>query len=123
MADIELINELDLALNTTYSVTKAASNTLVAKYNAALGKSEGILVFSMSPGVVNTMEGKSNQLTEQEMGALMAMTQQFAEKWPHFKGPVPPRESVLAQLKVIERATVEDFGGAFVSHYGNKEWL
>lgn len=42
---------------------------------------------------------------------------------PHFKGPITPQESVELQMKVIEAATVETMGGAFVSHFGNKQWL
>ena len=48
MADVDLINKFDIPIAAPYSVSKAATNALVAKYNAALGKSEGILVLALS---------------------------------------------------------------------------
>ena len=57
MADLDLVNELGVAIATPYSVSKAAANLLVAKYNAALGKSEGILFFSLSPGKSSSQVG------------------------------------------------------------------
>jgi hypothetical protein len=41
---------------------------------------------------------------------------------PGFEGAITPEKSVSSMFKVIDRWTVEDTG-AFVSHYGNKEWL
>jgi hypothetical protein len=46
----------------------------------------------------------------------------IAKVAPHFKGPITPEESVKKQLEVIYRWTVEDTG-AFVSHFGNKQWV
>ena len=53
MADLDLIHKVDLASAAPYVASKAASNTIVAKYAAAL-KEEGILFLSMSPGYVST---------------------------------------------------------------------
>lgn len=51
------------------------------------------------------------------MGALM-------EYAPHFKGPISPEQSVKMVRSVWEKASIEDgFAGAFVSHYGNKQWV
>lgn len=50
MADLELVNQINVAIAAPYSVSKAAANLLVAKYHAALGKKEGILFLSLSPG-------------------------------------------------------------------------
>jgi hypothetical protein len=47
----------------------------------------------------------------------------FATYAPHFTGPMQAEESVKMQLDVLSRATVESSGGAFVSHFGNKQWL
>lgn len=38
-------------------------------------------------------------------------------------GPITPLESVEGQLKMIERAAVEDFGGKFISRFGNQQWV
>lgn len=121
MADIDIINRFDIAIAAPYSVSKAASNALVAKYHAAVGRKEGILFLSLSPGLVDTNEGKP--LTEKEIEGGKAMGERFKEYAPDFRGPISPAESVAFQMKVIERATVEEFGGGFVSHFGNQQWL
>ena len=52
-----MINEFSVANHAPYSSSKAAVNVLVAKYNTAY-RSQGILFMSISPGFVNTSEGK-----------------------------------------------------------------
>ncbi|KAK4503202.1 hypothetical protein PRZ48_006630 [Zasmidium cellare] len=121
MADIDLVNRFSIAIASPYAISKAAANALVSKYHAAVGKSEGILIFSMSPGFVDTSEGKPP--SQEEIGGGKAMAAQFAEYAPDFKGPITPVQSVKYQLEVVDKATVETFGGSFVSHFGNKQWL
>lgn len=121
MADTELINRFSVPIAAPYSISKAATNALVAKYNAALGKSEGLLFLALSPGLVDTSEGKP--MSEQAIQGAQAMGAMFQEYAPDFKGPITPEQSVEMCLKVIEDATVETYGGAFVSHFGNKQWL
>ena len=53
MADIDLINQIDVAVAAPYSISKAAVNVAIAKYSA-LYKREGILFMAVSPGVVDT---------------------------------------------------------------------
>jgi NAD(P)-dependent dehydrogenase (short-subunit alcohol dehydrogenase family) len=43
-----------------YTISKAALNALVAKYNVAY-RSQGILFMSISPGFVDTSEGKTSK--------------------------------------------------------------
>lgn len=121
MADLDLVNRFAIGIATPYAVSKAATSMLVAKYHAALGKQEGVLFFSMSPGLVDTSEGKP--ISEEERAGGEAMGKQFAEYAPDFRSAITPKQSVEMQLAVIEKATVEDFGGAFVSHFGNQQWL
>jgi NAD(P)-dependent dehydrogenase (short-subunit alcohol dehydrogenase family) len=121
MADIELINRFSVPIAAPYSISKAATNALVAKYNAALGKSEGLLFMALSPGLVDTSEGKP--MSEQAIQGAQTMGAMFQEYAPDFTGPISPEKSVEMCLEVIGRATVEGFGGAFVSHYGNQQWL
>jgi NAD(P)-dependent dehydrogenase (short-subunit alcohol dehydrogenase family) len=121
MADTELINRFGVPVAAPYSISKAATNALIAKYNAALGKSEGILFLALSPGLVDTSEGKP--MSEQAIQGAQAMGALFQEYAPHFKGPISPEQSVEMCLKVIQGATVETSGGDFVSHFGNKQWL
>ena len=52
-ADIDLVNQVDLATSPSYSISKTALNMSIAKYSA-LYKSEGILFMAISPGVVDT---------------------------------------------------------------------
>lgn len=54
------------------------------------------------------------------MVGFLAKLQKYA---PHFKGPITLEESVGAVRKVWENATVERDAGAFVSHWGNKQWV
>ena len=52
------------------------------------------------------------------------MISKFGAYAPHFKGPMSAEESVKAVLGVVEKASLEDgYGGAFISHLGNKQWL
>ena len=53
MADADFINQVDITIAAPYSISKAALNVAVAKYNA-LYRSEGILFMAISPGLVNT---------------------------------------------------------------------
>lgn len=62
--------------------------------------------------------------TPEEMQGLGGFLGKLVSFAPHFKGPIPPEESVQKMREVWEKASIETgFGGAFVSHYGNKEWL
>ncbi|KAK5137911.1 hypothetical protein LTR08_006680 [Meristemomyces frigidus] len=121
MADLDLINEFNIAIAAPYSISKAATNALVAKYHAALGKECGILFMAISPGLVDTSEGQAP--SEQDLAGGQAMGAAFASYAPHFTGPITADESVKMQMGVIGKATVETMGGAFVSHFGNKQWL
>ena len=53
VADVDLINQVDIAVAAPYSISKAALNMAIAKYSA-LYKSEGILFMAISPGLVDT---------------------------------------------------------------------
>ncbi|KAJ6601253.1 hypothetical protein DFH09DRAFT_1355441 [Mycena vulgaris] len=99
----------------SYSISKAALNMVVAKY-AAQFKDEGFTFLAISPGLVNTAVPRPT------LQQLEALKQAIAKSVPDFKAPITPEESVKMQLEVINRWTVEDTG-AFVSHYGNKQWL
>lgn len=121
MADIELVNQFNIGNAAPYSISKAATNALVAKYHAALGKSDGIVFLALSPGLVDTSEGKA--MTEEDVAGAQAMGAAFASYAPHFTGPITAEASVKMQMEVVDRATVETMGGQFVSHFGNKQWL
>lgn len=56
MADLDLINDSECDIAPLYSANKAALNVLVAKYSA-LYKKDGVLFFTLSPGVVDVGKG------------------------------------------------------------------
>jgi NAD(P)-dependent dehydrogenase (short-subunit alcohol dehydrogenase family) len=56
MADADMVVQHDIPGSLIYASMKAATNMVVAKYAVEL-RGEGIVVFALSPGVVNTQEG------------------------------------------------------------------
>lgn len=121
MADADLVTKFSVANAASYAISKSGTNMLVAKYHASLGSSENILFLAISPGVVDTSEGKV--MPPEIMEKVMEMMGKFAVYAPDFKGPITGEESVKMVDAVIEKATVEKDGGAFVSHFGDKQWL
>jgi NAD(P)-dependent dehydrogenase (short-subunit alcohol dehydrogenase family) len=121
MADIDLINAVDVAVAGPYSASKAAANVVIAKYSAA-HKSEGILFLSISPGYVATERNGEAAAGDQEQ--VMELGKKFAAYAPHFTRPLTTEESVSAIIRVIGEKSVENGdGGTFISHLGNKQWL
>lgn len=53
MADLDLVRQLHIKVSGPYSVGKAATNLVVAKFSAEYTK-EGLLFMGISPGVVDT---------------------------------------------------------------------
>ncbi|KAJ5512118.1 hypothetical protein N7463_001670 [Penicillium fimorum] len=120
LSDMDFVSRFAIDNATPYSVSKAAANLLMAKYHAALGATEGILVMAISPGVVS----KPNMIpTVDEAEGTRKMAGKLKSYAPHLTGPVTMEESVRMQLEVIDKATVETYGGTFISHFGNKKWL
>ena len=112
MADPDLVNGGGISNAGPYTISKAAVNMAVFKYNAKY-KDQGILFFALSPGVVATWEGE-------EPVALQGLRQMM----PGWSGPLQPLESAEMCVKVIHDSSLEKgSGGSFVSHHGNKEWM
>ncbi|KAJ6541773.1 hypothetical protein B0H19DRAFT_1212873 [Mycena capillaripes] len=121
LADSDLTVLAEATGQASYSVAKAALNMVVAKY-AAKFKAEGFIFLALSPGIVNTSAGAISPPSAGALEEKKKLSQSIPKVAPHFKGPITPEESVRMQLEVINRWTVEDTG-AFVSHFGNKQWL
>jgi NAD(P)-dependent dehydrogenase (short-subunit alcohol dehydrogenase family) len=139
-ADLDFINQTDIESSTLYASNKAALNVIVAKYSAQY-KKDGVLFMTMSPGVVDVGHFDnsmycivSSRLKPHANSYLtvppevMAGMQAFATKLhvhaPHFKGPATAPDSVKDIISTWERASIETgYGGAFVSHFGNKQWV
>ncbi|KAH7378921.1 hypothetical protein BKA64DRAFT_750149 [Cadophora sp. MPI-SDFR-AT-0126] len=118
MSDPDFAQIAGIPGSVPYTVSKAGTNMLVTKYSIEL-KAEGIIVLALSPGLVNTQEKK---FTPEESAQYAILLTQFKSYAPNFVGPISPKESVGAQLKVITKVTIED-SGKFLSHHGTKIWL
>lgn len=120
LADLELANKYEIDNAAPYSVSKAAMNVLISKYHTAIGNKERILFMSLSPGIAKT---RDVQPSPEEIQARERLSKKLKEYAPHFGGPLSPDESVKMQLQVIQNATVQTHGGAFISHLGGRQWL
>ena len=113
LADDSLTRDYGIWEGAVYSASKAATNTVIAKYDARY-RSEGILFLSISPGVVNTGHP---QREDSQMGA------KFYAYQPQVR-VLEPSESVEYMVKVADAATAKSDGGQFYSHLGKGEkWL
>lgn len=61
LADDSLTSRQQIELSTSYSVSKAAVNTIVAKYHAQYAKF-GVLFMSISPGVIDNGGGTNGMV-------------------------------------------------------------
>ncbi|KAK0389598.1 hypothetical protein NLU13_3173 [Sarocladium strictum] len=119
-ADDALTRDYGLYVAPFYSASKAAQNTIVAKYHAQYAD-EGILFLALAPGSVDV--GQFDSLTEEQQQKLAITGQKFMKYEPDFAGPITTEESIKLMLDVIKTATVEENGGDFLSQKGNKRWL
>ncbi|KAF2815384.1 putative short chain dehydrogenase [Mytilinidion resinicola] len=120
-ADLDLINDHEIEISALYSASKAAMNVIVAKFNAQY-KKDGVLFVSISPGAVEV--GHYANATPEQVQGLMESMRKFSNYAPHFKGPTPVDEAIRNIRSTWERASIDSgYGGAFISHFGNKQWL
>ncbi|KAF9729923.1 hypothetical protein PMIN06_012135 [Paraphaeosphaeria minitans] len=97
-----------------YALSKAALNTLVAKF-AARYKQDGVLFVSISPGWVDTHTNMPAEVMDKVSKPLY--------RWDKaLKGPTPREQSVEMVLKVIDELK-EEQNGEFLSQHGNHVWL
>ena len=70
------------------------------------------------------MELTRGLVTPEQMQGLMGFMGKMAAYAPDFKGPVAVDEAVRTNVALWEKVSIEDgYGGAFVSHLGNKQWV
>ncbi|KAH8667080.1 hypothetical protein BX600DRAFT_285618 [Xylariales sp. PMI_506] len=120
-ADDELTRKYDIEVAGPYSISKAAMNTAVAKYSAEYA-SQNVLFLSIAPGTVEV--GQDAGATEEQIEKLMAVGAKFVSYAPRFTGRTTPEQAVNEMMAVINRASLETgYAGAFVSQFGNKQWL
>ncbi|KAL3481395.1 putative short chain dehydrogenase [Aspergillus californicus] len=119
--DLDWINNIEIDTSSLYAASKAALNIIVAKFSAQY-KKDGVLFFSISPGVVEV--GHFDNATPEQIQGLTAFMGKFQAYAPHFKGAVPVDEAITTIRSLWERASIETgYAGAFVSQFGNKQWM
>ncbi|KAI1426172.1 hypothetical protein F5Y12DRAFT_743212 [Xylaria sp. FL1777] len=119
-ADLDFTNENEVYTASGYSISKAAMNMAVAKFNAQY-RSQGVHFLSVCPGAVEV--GMYNDCTQEQMAKLGPLFQKFMTYQPNFKGPVTPEHAVNDIKNVWETTNAQKDGGAFLSQFGNKQWL
>ncbi|PTD05053.1 putative oxidoreductase [Fusarium culmorum] len=112
-----------MANSLPYATSKAGANIVMAKFAAEL-KDEEFLFLSIAPGGVATESMKdTSQLTEEGQAKMQTMFVRLMEKYPEWKGPITPEESVKRVLNVVRNAKPEQ-SGQFLSYWGNTtKWL
>ncbi|PQE17480.1 short chain dehydrogenase protein [Rutstroemia sp. NJR-2017a WRK4] len=119
--DLDSINNNEIEICSLYSAAKAALNVIVAKFSAQY-KKDGVLFFSISPGIVEV--GHFDNVTPEQIKGLMTFMDKIKASTPHFKGGVPVDEAVGTIRSLWERASIETgYAGAFISQFGNKQWV
>ncbi|KAJ7242547.1 hypothetical protein B0H12DRAFT_1132116 [Mycena haematopus] len=121
LGDLDFTLAGDAVAQPSYSIAKAALNMVVAKY-AAQFKAEGFVFLAMSPGIVDTSATSQSGPTPGALAEFKMLSKSIAKLAPDFKGPITTEESVRMQLQVLDRWPVEE-SGAFVSHFGNRQWI
>lgn len=136
LGEVEFNRQNDLWMSTSYSVSKAALNMVIAKFSAEF-REQGVLFLAISPGVVDT--GFSREYStcpcaceriltflaapdaQEAMAALGGVLMAYEPSW---KGPIQPEESVRQVLAVVEKNNVDGGNaGALLSHLGNQRWV
>ena len=120
----------------SYAISETAVDMMVAKYHAERNFS-GFVLVAISPGLVDTGNIARRRsvtlitwvvLTTYSFGrrkyekirTYFAKLTQYA---PNMAGPITVVESVNAVLCVMQKATVQEYGGKAVSHFGDRQWL
>ncbi|EPE32870.1 NAD(P)-binding Rossmann-fold containing protein [Glarea lozoyensis ATCC 20868] len=86
---------------------KAGVNMAIAKYSA-IYRQEGILVFGICPGSIDTDAQNASNLNEEDLKRLQAVGAKTIAYAPHFKGPVSAEEAAKRVLAIVEMARFGD---------------
>ncbi|KAG8162218.1 hypothetical protein KVR01_007983 [Diaporthe batatas] len=121
LADVGMTNSFEVDISGLYAASKAALNMIASKFNVQY-KKDGVLFISISPGVVEVAQ--YDNITPEQQQGLMGFMGKVAAYSPDFKGPITPEQSVKQVRATWEKASIDTgFGGAFVSHHGDKNWI
>jgi hypothetical protein len=65
----------------------------------------------------------NSPVTDDEKAKMQVMFARMMQKYPEWKGPITPEESVKRSLNVVNNCKVEQ-SGQFLSYWGNTtQWL
>ncbi|KAF2425547.1 NAD(P)-binding protein [Tothia fuscella] len=121
IGDMDWVNKYDLYSSSLYSTTKAAMNMLNAKFTAQY-KKDGVLFLSIYPGMVDVGHFDPNSVTPKQQTAVGYLMEKSKDYAPDFKDADSPPDAVKAVLSVVKKSSIDNGdGGAFLSHYGNKQ--
>ncbi|TVY56985.1 putative oxidoreductase [Lachnellula cervina] len=118
MGDTAWVTKAGVWGGLTYSATKAMLNLVVAKFAVEL-EGQGVLIFSLSPGWVDTDDFEPTPEAKAAEGYLLSLFQKYD---PTVKGRITPEVSVRDQLETIGKVTTE-VSGRMISQHGNENWF
>ncbi|KAK8121234.1 hypothetical protein PG999_005354 [Apiospora kogelbergensis] len=130
MGDLDFVNEFGVFQAAPYAVSKAATSLLVAKFQAGY-RDQGILFFSICPGLVDTDAtrtspnfGQLSLATEENLARLAKIAALFQEKGVVGGPPMDPMVAARRSLAAIDRFSLEGgYGGSLLSHNGTRRWM
>ncbi|KAF4437386.1 hypothetical protein F53441_13063 [Fusarium austroafricanum] len=121
MSDVDFIRQFEIEPAAPYAISKAGTSVLTTKFASRYAK-DGILFMSICPGSVDS--GFEGEMTEDQTQKAMKLASKFVNYAPDFKGPSSPEDSAKAVLAVMSEASLEKgSSGAFVSRFGNRQWM
>ncbi|KAK0747242.1 hypothetical protein B0T21DRAFT_272424, partial [Apiosordaria backusii] len=113
LADNAFTNQWGATPGALYAASKAAMNTVIAKFNAQY-KKDGVLFLALCPGPVEV--GHYDGATAEDLAAVEPLLNIFKEYAPGYEKPKAPKVSVRMMRDVIDAVSLEKGdGGAFLS--------
>ncbi|KAK7985791.1 hypothetical protein PG988_003413 [Apiospora saccharicola] len=105
MGDLDFVNEYGVFQAAPYAVSKAATSLLVAKFQASY-KDQGILFFSICPGLVDTDAIRTTP-SEENLARLAKIAALFQQKGVVGAPPMDPMVAAKRGLAAIDRSSLE----------------
>ncbi|RYO90777.1 hypothetical protein DL766_006726 [Monosporascus sp. MC13-8B] len=123
LAENDVTSTYDVEIAGPFCISKAALNHAVSKFSAQYRR-DGILFLSLSPGFVDTGYLAKAEFRAEATRRAMEEAAKAARYRPSAQFPITAEKSVSQMLSVINFASVEGgYGGAVISHWGNKQWI
>jgi hypothetical protein len=72
----------------------------------------------------NLLTKNDHKVPPEKTQSVTGFSEKFASYAPHFKGLTPVNEAVQTVRSTWEGINIDSgYGGAFISQFGNKQWL